>query len=181
MGNLRRILRHLLDLAARMTRAPYADGHPELSLFPSVEERKRAVEAIERGMTPRTWRACLGFAWAVILFLSIPMGVGWLVSLVLLPSLGAWAGRIALMIGLGGYVLIVYVMIRREMPKALRLQLLEAGVPVCLKCGYDLKAQFSSGRCPECGKELSPRVAEILAAREQELSKKALEVKKPLL
>ncbi len=39
---------------------------------------------------------------------------------------------------------------RREVRKAIRKRLVEAGIAVCLSCGYDLRGQ-TAPRCPECG------------------------------
>jgi predicted amidophosphoribosyltransferase len=40
---------------------------------------------------------------------------------------------------------------RKRIQRSLRQQLLTAGIPICIACGYDLTAN-ESGRCPECGK-----------------------------
>jgi predicted RNA-binding Zn-ribbon protein involved in translation (DUF1610 family) len=66
---------------------------------------------------------------------------------------------------LTGYTAIVYRAIRRDMPKALRQQLLEAGVPVCLACGYGLRGlPCGAERCPECGKKIGDRARTLLNA-----------------
>ena len=43
------------------------------------------------------------------------------------------------------------VFFRAAVRRSLRKQLNQIGVPVCVKCGYDLRA--SKDRCPECGNE----------------------------
>ncbi len=51
--------------------------------------------------------------------------------------------------------------IRREMPKSLRRKLNELGVPVCMRCGYDLRgARPDVTCCTECGAALSQREVE---------------------
>ncbi len=39
---------------------------------------------------------------------------------------------------------------RHRLRRFLRLQLVKRGIPICLKCGYDLRGQ-TEPRCPECG------------------------------
>lgn len=39
---------------------------------------------------------------------------------------------------------------RNTVRRSLREQLIEKGIPICLKCGYDLRGQ-AVPRCPECG------------------------------
>ena len=43
------------------------------------------------------------------------------------------------------------VFFRAAVRRSLRKQLNQIGVPVCVKCGYDLRG--SKDRCPECGEE----------------------------
>jgi hypothetical protein len=44
---------------------------------------------------------------------------------------------------------------RKPIRHSLRGHLIKIGVPVCLKCGYDLKGNVS-GICPECGEGIGP-------------------------
>lgn len=47
--------------------------------------------------------------------------------------------------------------------RALRIELLKAGVPVCPKCGYLLEGlPDDADRCPECGREFDDRVLGVL-------------------
>lgn len=39
---------------------------------------------------------------------------------------------------------------RRPMQQCLRQELNKRGIPICMKCGYDLRGQVEP-RCPECG------------------------------
>ena len=39
---------------------------------------------------------------------------------------------------------------RHRLRRFLRRQLLDRGIAICLKCGYDLRGQ-TEPRCPECG------------------------------
>ena len=132
-------------------------------MFPDDASRLRAIEAIERGIMPRSILGVLHFLFSVFLFLSVPAAISYLIVAYVLPPLGPWNNRIMVILALGGYTAIVYLMLRRNMPKALRQQLLECGVPVCLGCGYDLRGSPpGAGRCPECGKKLDERARELM-------------------
>jgi hypothetical protein len=150
--------RRLEDIA----RKPYVKGLPEWELFPDDESRRKAIETIERGMLPRSIKGVAQFLFAVALFLALPFGVSYLVTYAL-PPLGPWNQRIMWIMTLAGYTVIVYLAIRRDMPKALRGQLLEAGVSVCVACGYDLRGLPTRvERCPECGKKLDERTRHLM-------------------
>ena len=53
----------------------------------------------------------------------------------------------------------VYLLFRRGMRRALRLELLKKGIPICLHCGYNLTG-CQSVQCPECGIVTSRSLAE---------------------
>ncbi|HPF41137.1 MAG TPA: hypothetical protein PK093_21060 [Phycisphaerae bacterium] len=44
---------------------------------------------------------------------------------------------------------------RRSIQRNLRRQLIASGVPICIRCGYDLRGQ-EDARCPECGQPFAP-------------------------
>jgi len=44
---------------------------------------------------------------------------------------------------------------RRQVTLSLRKQLNDQGIPVCMRCGYDLRA-LQHARCPECGACVPP-------------------------
>lgn len=46
---------------------------------------------------------------------------------------------------------------REPMRLVVRENLQAAGVPICLKCGYDLRGQ-EIARCPECGEAFDERL-----------------------
>lgn len=48
----------------------------------------------------------------------------------------------------------------RSIRSALRTELIRIGVPVCLRCGYDLRGQ-AEPRCPECGTPFDPKLLSV--------------------
>jgi hypothetical protein len=103
-----------------LARKPYVQGLPEWHLFPNDESRRKAIESIERHMMPRSIKGVLQFLLAVALFLSVPIGVSYLVTQ-MLPSLGPWNDRLLWILSLCGYRDRVPAI--RQQPKALRLHL----------------------------------------------------------
>ena len=84
----------------------------------------------------------------------------------LLTALGAPKGLAGVLLGLALAVTLVFSirsLHRRVMGHELRLKLLEAGVAICVKCGYALRGlPTDSTRCPECGRGLSDRARELI-------------------
>jgi hypothetical protein len=146
----------------------YVDGaylrdHPELELFPDGARRRASLRrvALRSGLSWRFWAA------AMIAGLGlVPVWYG-LTDLVqrasgLTQRAVFWAcGVPALVVAgmLGNWWL------RRGVPRLLRQELLDAGVPVCMGCGYSLRAS-PGPRCPECGRPFDDRVRIIIAASE---------------
>jgi uncharacterized paraquat-inducible protein A len=56
---------------------------------------------------------------------------------------------LSFLLGAGGGVGYQYLW-RAPIQAAVREQLVAQGIPVCVKCGYDLRGQ-TEPRCPECG------------------------------
>jgi predicted amidophosphoribosyltransferase len=46
---------------------------------------------------------------------------------------------------------------RRHKQRITRQYLQQQGIPVCINCGYDLRAQ-TTPRCPECGEPFDPKL-----------------------
>lgn len=114
---------------------------PEIALFDTDKERKVALRCAE-SIVRRTARG----RWFWFLFFLI-----W-VSFVLAEPLAAYPRAeksvLCLLILLFG---VAWYSLRRPLVRrSLREQLAAKGVPICVGCGYDLRAQIEP-RCPECG------------------------------
>lgn len=132
---------------------------PELASFASDEERhrawKRALRALLRSWT--YWAVLLVGTPAVVasIVLYARFAMPWISSmgLVSAPLVSGVVGGVV-----GGSASVWSVaLFRRRIARSLREQLLDAGVPVCLACGYDLRGQVEP-RCPECGRAFDPAI-----------------------
>jgi hypothetical protein len=121
---------------------------PEVVRFPDGQAKTSAKRVM--------WRSgfCIGLiAWWLLgiglgLFLYLSgaysgnWGWGWL------PMLPIFAGPSA-----------VLLLLRGRVRRALRTELVRAGVPICIPCGYDLTGNVS-GKCPECGTPIESEAAQ---------------------
>jgi hypothetical protein len=115
--------------------------YPELDLFESAVERRRALRASQRNLAPVLFGClspALGFLVLAIVDRFTPIAPRDAVALVL-------AGSAALAIFIG------CLWHRRLTRRRLRVELTKLGQAICLECGYDLRGQVES-RCPECGR-----------------------------
>ncbi len=132
---------------------------PELALFPEGEARRLAVKRAS------TLRKKLGRLAALIVAAALAGALSHYVIASLGGSVSAFLQRLgpALRGGLVGGVLGVLfgggfaLWWRPTFRQSLREQLVEAGIAVCLKCGYDLRGQ-TEPRCPECGTTFDERL-----------------------
>jgi len=131
--------------------------YPEMQHFASPEQAKDAMHAWKKRMLkmPRFWFGLLGYT----------LGVGVLVVAILI-SLRPWlsisasmfGGLVGGLTGGSGTVMLTWFW-RNRCQRFLRQQLIASGIPICLKCGYDLRGQ-TEARCPECGTSFD---AELIA------------------
>ena len=122
--------------------------YPELEHFAAREDADRAVHDWKKRLmrSPRFW---LGLVLYTAVVGGIVMAI--LISIrrrVLLPS-SMFVGIVAGVTGVSGSIAINWFW-RHRLRRYLREQLVARGIPVCVKCGYDLRGQ-SVPRCPECG------------------------------
>ena len=122
--------------------------YPELRHFASRDDANRAVYAWNKQLMkmPRFWLGLVGYT----------CGVGVTVAAILIavrpwlhiPS-HMYGGIVGGVTGGSGLVMVTWFW-RHRCRRFLRQQLAAHGIPVCLKCGYDLRGQ-TEPRCSECG------------------------------
>jgi hypothetical protein len=124
-------------------------SYPELDRFDSREEAQRVLRTWQKSMMrkPQFWLTLLGYA------ATVPI-----VLVLLLHTLERWIDIPASVYGglaggvVGGSTMVMVRWLwRGRCRRFLRQELVARGVPVCLKCGYDLRG-LSGPRCPECGR-----------------------------
>jgi hypothetical protein len=127
---------------------------PEWRFVRSREELRK----IKRAFRDRPTNIGL-FVLYCVFYLAVMAGLCYLVA-VLLLTFGAprWTitpltGLTGALVGMTATVFLLY----RPYVKFLREYLQAQGVPVCLKCGYDLRGQVEA-RCPECGTAFDARL-----------------------
>ena len=121
---------------------------PELRLCSSAEEMEKIRLGAWRRLT-RNWRfwittlgtifLCLGGA-KIVIVLGMPPNT---VSEAFLLASGVVVLLFVIPLGLA------YILIPRMVKRYVREEMSSSGIPICVKCGYDLRA--SKERCPECG------------------------------
>jgi tRNA(Ile2) C34 agmatinyltransferase TiaS len=122
-----------------------------MGLFPDDESRDRATREMSQGF----------YTWRMVPILILHGVAVWCVFFLLtfairrtVPSLAPHGASISVLLTLAVYTMFIVVALRRDQVRDLRSRLIEAGVAVCMKCGYDLRGlPAGSDRCPECGVE----------------------------
>lgn len=132
----------------RLTNEPllFARFFPEVELFEDEEQRRAAIlEAISHQKKSFVLETVL-IGVSVSLFLHWFRGTVGTVSV--LWQVLAGAGVLIAMV----YVLAVLSLVvhAKKIRIALRSKLNEFGIPICMRCGYQLKGT-PEPRCPECG------------------------------
>ena len=124
---------------------------PELRLCSSDEEVKRISLAANRRLM-RNWRIWIaswdtGFVilWAVKVLKELELRPSTVIEALLLAT-AMFVGVILIPWGL------VFIYARRMVHRYVREEMSSSGIPICIKCCYDLRT--SKDRCPECGEEI---------------------------
>jgi hypothetical protein len=122
---------------------------PELHRFQSDEERKVAM----RQANSMVWGSPRPWLW---LFLLVITAVGLIFARWQLEEeypVVEWICLAATSFFAGTWIWFC----RSELRHLLREQLVDKGVAICLRCGYDLRGQVDP-RCPECGTPFDERL-----------------------
>ncbi len=112
---------------------PWPQLYPELSRFETAVQARRAHG-----------RAMLRTGLGILLFVLICGGP--LILPLEPPRYVFWLG-LPLWLAMPWAVTLLF---RRKVRQHLRRELVKCGVPICIKCAYDLRGQ-DEPRCPECG------------------------------
>lgn len=143
----------------------YLRGHPELELFSTARDRRRAVRrVVARFLWRRAFWSTVGKAVVLAILLA-------LLALAVLAALRTWhplpirdllpwaVAPLAIVIGIA--VFFANRGMSRHVPELLRRELLDCGVPICVACGYPLFG-LPGPNCPECGSPFDAEVRRIL-------------------
>ena len=137
-------------------------GLEELEHFPTREARARALSSLSDSVR----------GWALTKGIVLTGGAAVAVLLLLrsvLPRYGpaVFGLRIfqdfSVLFAVATFVLMLRWLHRRDAARALRPMLLDAGVPVCLQCGYLLRGLSQTEHCPECGAAIAEPTRRLLS------------------
>jgi hypothetical protein len=128
--------------------------YPEWRYLQSREERREVKRLF--GKRPRVFIQTMALVIPMALAVALMSAVvtRWLTWFGLSIQLASVIN--ALFWAVAGGLSTVY-LFHRPYIRFLRQYLQDQGVPICLKCGYDLKGQIES-RCSECGQEFDPKL-----------------------
>jgi len=133
--------------------------YPEIALFDTNEERKVAKRCARRKTLRGSGRwgfVASGRVWvSFLIFFLITSAYIWGVQdqlVELHPVVRRIALSLVVILASGTAIWFVRPLVRRS----LREQLVAKGVPICVRCGYDLRGQIEP-RCPECGSAFDER------------------------
>jgi len=119
---------------------------PELDRF---DDRREAARALVKA------RATSGQYYTVLWIVPIAVAIVLLTEFVLVPRGSLWVGNAIFWPTVVLFPSACLWLLRRRVRFALRRQLVERGVPICLHCGYDTR-DLPENRCPECGTACTP-------------------------
>ena len=122
--------------------------YPELRLLDKRTDRAEVWQHAQRKLFWNAWAWLVAGPVTVGLVLALHFGR---ITLMRHTPLTPLMIHLIYVVVLGGYALFASTFLfMKPIRRHIRLGLLARGVPVCLHCGYDLRAQ-TMPRCPECG------------------------------
>ncbi len=146
--------------AYRNPHGGYLGNHPELELFPTDEQRRLALRHTASKIIGKRpffigWGAAAGTCLVITLVLrKFVGGLGLPISQTMINLILMFPVMIPC--ALFGVWLMSW-----HVPKLLRNELLDCGVPICVPCGYALIGAPGLN-CPECGRPFDEQVQRIL-------------------
>jgi len=133
-------------------RIVYCRLFPELQLFYTLAARNQAMDRAQKtlsrtlgyGLVMLAWFVCIEAVMLTVQAFTAPL----------------WAACVGFTVAISAPVSTGFWLFRRRIQRSLRRQLIDRGVPVCLKCGYQLRGLMDP-RCPECGEAFDERLLEL--------------------
>ncbi len=146
--------------AIRNPHGGYLGNHPELELFPTDEQRRLALRrTASKIIGKRPFFIAAGAAAGISLVTTLVLRK--FVSSLGLPISQTTINLILMLPVMIPCALFGVWLLSRHVPKLLRHELLDCGVPICVPCGYALIGA-PGPNCPECGKPFDEQVQRIL-------------------
>ena len=138
-------------------------GLDELDRFPTEEARRQALDRYARRLegfgNPRWWFGFLLVTGGTLVVVNVTVRA----LPILLPLPRTVVTVVVGTLGIAVFLVLLRWFHRVGAARALRVELLQVGVPVCRRCGYLLEGLPADSRqCPECGRELGEEALEIL-------------------
>ncbi len=146
--------------AYRNPHAGYLGSHPELEFFPTDEQRRLALRrTASKIIGKRPFFVAAGAAAGLSLVITLTLRK-------VIPQFGLPISQMMLNLILVLPVVLPCAffgawLLSRHVPKLLRYELLDCGVPICVPCGYPLIG-LPGPNCPECGRPFDEQVQRIL-------------------
>jgi len=128
------------------------DQFPELLFFPTEEEREAAYEQAKKQAGH--------YRWYVLVCLVLTIVIRHLLKALVLARCNvseSLLDGVLWIVTVAGASYAALYLLRNRVTRSLRRQLIERGVPICFRCGYDLRGQ-DRPRCPECGQPFDERL-----------------------
>ncbi len=146
----------------RNPRGGYLEGHPELELFETDEQRRLAQRHVaSKIIFKRPFFIAAGAAVVISLVANLALR-RFVASLALPIPLSQTMINLILAVPVTILcILVAFWLLSRHVSKLLRHELLGCSVPICVWCGYALIGA-PGPNCPECGRPFDEQVRRIL-------------------
>jgi hypothetical protein len=145
-------------------------GLPELEHFPDAATKQAALKAIEGSVGWKEWLVGIGLV--VVVAVAVQFLLRYLLRAQPITALhGELGDSLRIILTFAAAIGTIRFLHRWGAGTFLRGKLLEAGVPVCLPCGYLLRGlPAETTKCPECGKAIDERARTLLSVPEADLA-----------